>query len=185
MLSLAIPAGLPLDITFRSRAFYIVPRLYGPQAGRAIVGATVEHAGFDKTVYPSAIAALHAQAAALVPALADAPIVETWAGLRPATADLLPLLGAHPTRSVTSSPPATIATASCSPPQPRSSWPTCSSARLHRPHAFDLSRFLARPPAGPQTRLLGLNAASLEGLQTFAQQSIFAPALDNASHAAL
>jgi glycine oxidase len=98
MLALAIPPELPLDITFRTERFYIVPRLHGPQAGRAIVGATVEQTGFDKTVHPSDIAALHARATALVPGLATARVVDTWAGLRPATADLLPLLGAHPTR---------------------------------------------------------------------------------------
>jgi glycine oxidase len=98
MLALAIPPELPLDITFRTERFYIVPRLRGPQAGRAIIGATVEHTGFDKTVHPADIAALHARATALVPGLANARVVDTWAGLRPATADLLPLLGAHPNK---------------------------------------------------------------------------------------
>jgi glycine oxidase len=99
MLAVAIPPQLPLDLTLRTPHFYIVPRLLGPNAGRAIIGATVEDAGFDKTVHAAAIASLHAQAAALVPALAGARVLETWAGLRPATADRLPLLGPHPTQA--------------------------------------------------------------------------------------
>jgi glycine oxidase len=99
MLAVAIPPHLPLDLTLRTPHFYIVPRLLGPDAGRAIIGATVEDVGFDKTVHASAIASLHAEAAALVPALAGARVLETWAGLRPATADRLPLLGAHPTQA--------------------------------------------------------------------------------------
>jgi glycine oxidase len=99
MLAVAIPPDLPLDLTLRTPHFYIVPRLHGPRAGRAIIGATVEHAGFDKTVHASDIAALQAQAASLVPSLANARVLETWAGLRPATADHLPLLGPHPTKA--------------------------------------------------------------------------------------
>jgi glycine oxidase len=99
MLAVAIPPELPLDLTLRTPHFYIVPRLHGPRAGRAIIGATVEHTGFDKTVHASDIAALQSQAASLVPALADARVLETWAGLRPATTDHLPLLGPHPTKA--------------------------------------------------------------------------------------
>jgi glycine oxidase len=99
MLAVAIPPHLPLDLTLRTPRFYIVPRLLGPNAGRAIIGATVEDVGFDKTVHASAIATLHAEAAALVPALAGARVLETWAGLRPATADRLPLLGPHPNQA--------------------------------------------------------------------------------------
>jgi glycine oxidase len=93
MLSVALPPTLPLDIVVRTPAIYIVPRTQGPNAGRAIIGATVEERGFDKTVHPSDIARLHALAADLLPALTIAPILESWAGLRPATTDELPLLG--------------------------------------------------------------------------------------------
>jgi Glycine/D-amino acid oxidases (deaminating) len=53
---------------------------------------------FDKTVRPSDIAHLRSLAASLLPALAEAPQLETWAGLRPATTDGLPFLGALPDR---------------------------------------------------------------------------------------
>jgi glycine oxidase len=68
---------------------YLVPRA----DGRVLVGSTMELAGFDRSTTPRALAALHAAAAALVPALARAPVDSAWAGLRPATADGLPAIG--------------------------------------------------------------------------------------------
>jgi glycine oxidase len=98
MLAVALPATLPLKLTVRTRDLYIVPRTTGPNAGRAIIGATIEDVGFDKTVHPSQIAELHRQAAALLPPLASATVLESWSGLRPATADRLPMIGPHPAR---------------------------------------------------------------------------------------
>jgi glycine oxidase len=96
MLSVVLPSSLPLHFVVRTPDIYIVPRTSGPNAGRAIIGATIEDAGFDKTLNPSAVAHLRSLASALLPPLADAPQLEAWAGLRPATADGLPLLGALP-----------------------------------------------------------------------------------------
>jgi glycine oxidase len=62
-----------------------------------LVGATVEDVGYDKTVQPETVRRLHAAAARLVPQLASAAVIETWAGLRPGTPDDLPLLGATAT----------------------------------------------------------------------------------------
>jgi glycine oxidase len=98
MLAVALPAGFPMRRTLRTEDIYIVPRTAGPNAGRAIVGATVEDAGYDKTVRAGQIEALRRQAVALLPELEDAAVVESWSGLRPATADHLPLLGAHPAK---------------------------------------------------------------------------------------
>jgi glycine oxidase len=97
MLAVALPPSLPLQFVVRTPDIYIVPRTSGPNAGRAIIGATVEDAGFNKTVHPADIAHLRSLAAALLPPLAHAPQLEAWAGLRPATPDGLPLLGALPT----------------------------------------------------------------------------------------
>ncbi len=83
-----------MHFVVRTPDIYIVPRTSGPNAGRAIIGATIEDAGFDKTLHPSDIAHLRSLAAALLPPLADAPQFEAWAGLRPATPDGLPILGA-------------------------------------------------------------------------------------------
>ncbi len=93
MLAVALPPSLPLDIVVRTPDIYIVPRTRGEHAGRAIIGATIENAGFDKTVHPEDIATLHARATSLLPQLAEATILDSWAGLRPATPDGLPLLG--------------------------------------------------------------------------------------------
>jgi glycine oxidase len=99
MLAVSLPPSLPLHLVVRTSDIYIVPRTSGPNAGRAIIGATVEDAGFDKTLYPSNIAHLRSLAATLLPPLADTLQLEAWAGLRPATSDGLPLLGALPTHS--------------------------------------------------------------------------------------
>ena len=42
---------------------------------------------------PDVIAELKQKAAALCPVLADAPVIESWAGVRPGTKDHAPLLG--------------------------------------------------------------------------------------------
>jgi glycine oxidase len=93
MLSLTLPADLALDEVVRTPEIYIVPRTLGPNAGRAIIGATVENRGFDKTIDPAQIAMLRTKASLLLPQLAEADLLETWAGFRPATPDGLPLLG--------------------------------------------------------------------------------------------
>lgn len=71
---------------------YLVPR----RDGLVLAGSTVEHVGFDKTLSPACATALRAAAARLVPALADAPQVAHWAGLRPGSPDGMPYIGRHP-----------------------------------------------------------------------------------------
>ena len=98
MLAVSLPPELPLRTVVRTPDIYIVPRAAGPAPIRAIIGATVEDAGFDKTVYSEDITKLQAQAAGLLPQLTTATVLNSWAGLRPATPDSLPLLGASPGR---------------------------------------------------------------------------------------
>ncbi len=57
------------------------------------MGATVEHTGERKAVTPWGLTRLLTGAVEAVPALAHAPVVETWSGLRPGTPDGLPILG--------------------------------------------------------------------------------------------
>jgi glycine oxidase len=78
-----------LTHVLRTPDLYLVPR----GDGRIIIGATIEHAGFDKTVEPQAIARLLKAAADLFPPIADAEVLESWAGLRPGSSDDLPLIG--------------------------------------------------------------------------------------------
>jgi len=87
---------IALGATVLSRAMmgddvYLVPR-----GDETLVGATVEEAGFDITVSAAGVATLRASAIALCPELADAPITRSWAGIRPATPDMLPILGPDP-----------------------------------------------------------------------------------------
>ena len=96
MLAVVLPPSLHLDTVLRTPDIYIVPRILGPNAGRAILGATIEDCGFDKSTHSADITHLHTLATQVVPELASATILETWAGLRPATVDGLPLLGALP-----------------------------------------------------------------------------------------
>ena len=99
MLRVRVPPGLHLTEVHRAQHMYVVPRTQGPQAGTALIGATIEDAGFNTDVISEDLTSLREQCASLVPALADpntAPLIEAWAGLRPATPDGLPLLGSLP-----------------------------------------------------------------------------------------
>jgi glycine oxidase len=88
MLSLR-PKSLKLQRVLRSEKGYLVPR----RDGRIVAGSTLENAGYDKHVTPAGMRQILDAALELVPGLAGAEIVETWAGLRPGTPDGLPLLG--------------------------------------------------------------------------------------------
>jgi glycine oxidase len=83
------PKGINLRHVLRSEQGYIVPR----RDGRAVAGSTLEDAGFDKHVTPAGLQQILRATLELAPALAEAEILETWAGLRPGTPDDLPILG--------------------------------------------------------------------------------------------
>lgn len=89
MLCVALPTRNLVRHVIRTPEVYLVPR----SDGRLLIGATLEEAGYDKRVDPDTIQRLHRAALALVPALANARILEDWAGLRPGTPDALPILG--------------------------------------------------------------------------------------------
>lgn len=91
MLAIEVPRGFMRRTTWLPGA-YLVPRA----DGRLLVGATVERAGFDTHTTASGIHALLDAALRGVPALANFPVSETWAGLRPGTPDERPFLGRTP-----------------------------------------------------------------------------------------
>jgi len=67
---------------------YVVPR-----AGETVVGSTSERAGFDVSTTDETIERLRAAAVSVCPALGRSTPTSAWAGLRPATPDMLPILG--------------------------------------------------------------------------------------------
>jgi len=93
IVELAAVGGPPARIV-HGGGFYVAPR----ERGRILVGATVEEAGYDKTVTAEAVKGLIERGGALVPRLAEASVVAAWAGLRPMAPDGLPILGTTPLR---------------------------------------------------------------------------------------
>src|SRR5207249_2255095 len=78
--------GSPLRHSVMGDDVYLVPR-----GVDTVIGATTEHAGFDVRTEQPALDALRSAAIALCPSLGAAPVKRAWAGIRPATADLLPI----------------------------------------------------------------------------------------------
>jgi glycine oxidase len=76
-------------VIYSSRG-YIVPRA----DGRILAGATIEDAGFDKSVSKAGIELLRDHALEIAPGLVNLDIYESWVGLRPFAPDGLPVLGA-------------------------------------------------------------------------------------------
>lgn len=70
---------------------YVVAR-----GDEAIVGSTMEYAGYRSEVTSAGLARLFNAVTALWPGVDRAEVRRTWAGLRPVTADGLPIIGAEP-----------------------------------------------------------------------------------------
>ena len=69
---------------------YIVPRL----DGRLLAGSTTERVGFSRSVTGRGVHQIAAHALEIAPVVADLPLVDAWAGLRPRALDDWPILGA-------------------------------------------------------------------------------------------
>lgn len=91
MIALAMPTPALRHVVYSSTG-YLVPRF----SGCVITGSTTEHVGYDKRVTAGGIASIIDRAVAIAPGLAQQPLQDTWAGLRPKTKDDWPILGTHP-----------------------------------------------------------------------------------------
>ncbi len=79
----------PIRHTIYGAACYLVPKA----DGRVVVGATEDEAGYDTRTNVAGLGYLLTMAPGLVPALRGAAFDTAWAGLRPASADGMPILG--------------------------------------------------------------------------------------------
>ncbi len=80
---------LPASCLIQAGARYVVPR----PDGRILIGATEEHAGFEKLNTAMAIHDLLEFGQRLIPTLRQARFLRCWSGLRPHRATGLPMIG--------------------------------------------------------------------------------------------
>ncbi len=79
-----------LDYTVHGLLTYIAPWRGGQGF---VVGSTMEDRGFDPAIEDEVIRGLIERAAEILPCLKDAPLIESWTGLRPAAQDRMPVMG--------------------------------------------------------------------------------------------
>ncbi len=83
------PEGVHLRRVLRSTRGYLVPQ----HDGRILAGSTLEEVAFQKHATAAGVRKILGGVLDMMPALEEAEIVETWAGLRPGTPDDLPIIG--------------------------------------------------------------------------------------------
>jgi glycine oxidase len=70
---------------------YLVPR------GRSTIGgSTMENVGYDASITDAGVKKVRAAAEEICPALSSSNTKQAWAGLRPVTPDMLPIIGPDP-----------------------------------------------------------------------------------------
>jgi glycine oxidase len=87
MMEFEAPRELPYVV--RAGIHYLVPR---PER-RLLAGTTSEYIGFEKAVTGKGLLSILEGAVRLAPLVSDFRFLRAWAGLRPDTADHLPILG--------------------------------------------------------------------------------------------
>jgi glycine oxidase len=85
----AVRPRTPLGVTLSWRDGYLVPRA----DGEVLVGSTSLRGATDKLVSAGAAATLLGRAVRMMPALGNAPLVRSWAGLRPLSTLRRPIIG--------------------------------------------------------------------------------------------
>ena len=112
LIALSARAGRSLGSGIKGQAALLqaapgaVPQIYAdgvhvvPHAdGTVAIGSTSERDFDDPAATDAQLEAVIARARAAVPALAAAPVIERWAGLRPRARSRAPVLGPHPFRA--------------------------------------------------------------------------------------
>lgn len=84
------PVDTPPVILYHDHCYLL------PRGGQALLGSTMEHAGFDARVTREGLASVVRSAASLLPAVKTLPVERSWAGLRPVTPDGAPIVGPDP-----------------------------------------------------------------------------------------
>lgn len=84
------PAGHPPAILYHEHCYVLA------RANEAVLGSTMEHAGFDCRVTNEGLAQIFRSAVRVLPALEPQPVGRMWAGLRPVTPDGAPVVGQDP-----------------------------------------------------------------------------------------
>jgi glycine oxidase len=90
MAALPWPAAVPRAIVYNKDCYLLA------RGGEAVIGSTMEDAGFRPEVTPEGIASILRTVMSLCPGLVRAKIRRSWAGLRPMTPDALPIIGREP-----------------------------------------------------------------------------------------
>lgn len=84
------PGALPCIVA--RDGTYLIPR----RDGQVLVGSTLEHTGYDKSVTTEACDALLMKAQSMWPELDSGRLIRQWAGLRPGSPDNIPTIARHP-----------------------------------------------------------------------------------------
>jgi glycine oxidase len=90
MLALPWPSAVARAIAYHKDCYLMT------RGDEAVLGSTMEYAGFRPEVTPDGMARIMAAGVALCPALSHTQVRRSWAGLRPVTQDGLPIIGADP-----------------------------------------------------------------------------------------